>query len=186
MATIPVYITWVAGTVVSASQLQSQIRDAGNFFKARPYCLAFNAAGTSISNNSLSPLPLDGEVEDNDNMHSTSTNNSRLICQTPGVFDAKTYTAWSNNNTGVRLHAVRLNAAGSGSGGTSIVPGVGGQPSGIGAGQIITSLAFTYRFVNIGDYLEMFVLQNNTAPGGALAVGAGAYATGFSLMWAIA
>lgn len=175
MASIPAFVTWVAGSVVSAAQLNSQIRDAGNFQLAKPYCNIFNGAGVATTSAAYSLVPFDAETEDNDNMHSTSTNPSRIICQTPGLYLLNIGVSWPANNALInRRFQSRLNAAGNVANGSLIIAVDSGSASTGSASTGNNNLpqgSFWYRFANIGDYAEMWVFQTSggsiTTMGGA-------------------
>ncbi|GIF71914.1 hypothetical protein [Asanoa siamensis] len=136
-----------------------------------PRCRAWSSAGVASSaNNSLVLVPLDSESYDSASMHSTGTNNSRIVIPSAGTYKVLAQANWSANATGRRAISVRLNAAGSGSGGTEIMlasrapaPASGTQL------QVADELVFAQN-----DYIEMFTLQSS---GGTLTVGGGQYAT---------
>ena len=123
----------------------------------------------------------DSETEDNDNMHSTLTNTSRIICQTTGMFKLTGSAAWAAGTAGIRALQIRLNSGGAVGGGTFIVLRQAAGPA--------TSLAIStpevnipYRFVNVGDYIEMFVEQT----AGSISTVGGATGTYLSALWEIA
>lgn len=183
MATIPTYITWVAGTVVTAAQMNANIRDAGNFQQARPYCNVFNNAGVTCSTSGTYFLvPWDTETEDNDSMHNNAVNPSRITFNTTGVYHITNCSSWASNATGYRGQQLRLNSGGSSAGGTQLqfafVPSIGATAWNGGP-----RMSWYYRAANIGDYLELFVDQTS---GGSLATIGGAVATNFQCMWEIA
>lgn len=167
MATIPVYTTFTAGSVLTAAQLNTQIVTAGAFFLQRPMCSVTNAAGLAGVATGVSTLvPFDTESEDNDSMHSTVTNNSRIIFQTLGWWAITPFSGWASSATGSRALDIRLNAAGASGGGTKLT---GFSVQGAAASDTFQlSLAWRYRALNIGDYFEMFITQNS---GGALSSG---------------
>lgn len=166
---IPTYRTWVAAEIVTALEMNSNIRDGGNFALGKPYCSVYNNAGVSCTTNIYTLVPFDTEVEDNDSMHSTGTNPSRMIFQTPGVFDIDAATDWPSSATGNRQLQIRLNSAGSASGGTFLAQR-DATPNASGGTSVYPTLGMKYRAVNIGDYLEMFIKQVTggtvTSPGG--------------------
>lgn len=181
IATIPVYITFVAGTVLPAATLNSQIRDAGNFQLAKPYCNAYNSAGVACTTNVLTLVPLDTELEDNDNMHSTGTNPSRIIFQTTGLFDIDAAADWPSNATGNRQLTLRLNSGGTSGGGTFIAQR-DATPNASGATSVYPVLSIKYRAVNVGDYVELFIRQ---VSGGSLTAPGGINALFVSALWQI-
>lgn len=179
IATVPVYTTWVAATIVTAAQLNGQIRDAGNFWLVRPYCNVYNNAGLATTSGTLTLVPFDTELDDTDSMHSTVTNSSRIIAQTIGVYRLALSVDWPNNATGERRIMLRLNSGGSSGGGTFICirDTAATNFAGTWTGP---ELNIPYRTANIGDYWEMFIQQNS---GGALTSPGGSYALTFTAMW---
>lgn len=183
MASIPVYQTWVAGTVVSAAQLASNIQAPGNFFLARPYVNVYNAAGVVAGTSGTGVLvPFDTELEDNDNMHAVGTNPSRVICQTPGMFKLAGASDWPSNATGTRRIDLRLNSGGSMGGGTFLALR-SATPNAATGTAVLPEINMPYRFVNIGDYIEMFLTQTS---GGSLTSPGGVNALYLSALWEIA
>lgn len=179
--------TWTDGVVVTAAQLNAQIRDVGNFWLARPTFLGHNNAGVSCTSGTATLLPWDTELEDNDAMHSTVTNPSRVICNTLMLFNLQYSVRWiAATATSVRTLNLRLNAAGASGGGTSLSTRTDAASSTATAGSSVSTFQernFPYRFVNLADYLELFVTQNT---GGALSTDTGARVTAFFAQGSIA
>jgi len=181
VATIPSYVTWVAGTVVTAAALNSQVRDPGNFYLARPYCNMFNNTGVACTNGTATLIPFDTEIEDNDSMHSTVTNPSRMIFNTPGVYLIIPRLSFPSTGTGGRIINLRLNSAGSNAGGTSLLNTTGTPNASNAIGDPTHS--WFYRAANVGDYMEFFATQSS---GGSQTTVTGTLATGIQAMWQIA
>lgn len=100
---IPVFRTWVAGEVVTAAYMNSNIRDAGNFFLARPLAVLRQTVGQSVATSgSGAPLLFDAEDIDSDNGHSTVTNTSRYTAQTTGWYLPSGGVGWTASATGRR------------------------------------------------------------------------------------
>jgi hypothetical protein len=173
VAAIPVYTTFVAGTVVTAAELNN-FNTAGNFWLARPYCDVENTTGPSMVAGTALLVVFDTENEDNDAMHSTSTNPSRIIFQTLGAFMLHPYFRVSTISTFTFTHNVRLNAAGSSSGGSSL-------STITNTGQNQMERNFMYRAQNIGDYIELFATSSGTNT-----LGGGNRVTGCTALWELA
>jgi len=181
VATVPVPTTWVDGTVVHGSDLNTQVRDSVNFLLGPPMCQVNSVSGiASLANATNSAaITFDAETYDNDNMHSIGTNPSRVIIQTLGWFDIQTFIGYAGNATGQRYMQLRLNSAGSATGGTFITS------NGVGVGDahgaaFSPAINITYQAVNVGDYFEIFGWQSS---GGALAITGGQYNTGLTARW---
>lgn len=180
---IPSYVTWVAGTVVTAAALNSQVRDAGNFNIGRPYCSVYNNAGLATATGVSILLPFDSEVEDNDNMHSTVTNPSRITFNTAGVYMILPRLSLPSSANGGRQINLRLNAAGNVAGGTSLIIMQGQQGSSGIAAFGIPAQAWLYRAANVGDYIEMNIQQTS---GGAQTTTTGQWNTAIQALWELA
>lgn len=187
VATIPTYRTWVAGEIVTAAEMNSNVRDAGNFWLGVPTCNIYNNTGVSCVSGTATLIPFDSESEDNDGMHSTTTNPSRVIANTPGLYDIRVALRWLGATaTSTRSLNMRLNAAGSSAGGTSITTKTEAANSTATAGASnahFQERSFHYRFVNVGDYLELFGTQTT---GGALSTDSGLRVVGLQATFMIA
>jgi hypothetical protein len=78
--------TWVAGDVLTAAQLNQDVRDNVSFLANPPACRASHNAGQSVANATLTALALNIEIFDTDTMHDTVTNNSRVTFTTAGLY----------------------------------------------------------------------------------------------------
>lgn len=123
-----------------------------------PACAAFAAAAQSVPNNTDTVLNAGSEDYDNDGMHSTAVNTSRITVQKAGRyrFEARIQFAAGAGNR--RLTTFRINGASSVN---------GDQRSGVGGGFSTFISTFMTRVCIAGDYVEMRVLQDT---GGALDV----------------
>jgi hypothetical protein len=150
VATVPAPITWVTGTVVTAAQLNTNIRDGLNFFVLPPICVLRQTIVQSIPNGTWTGLNMDVEDIDRDNGHSTVTNTSRYTAQTSGWYQAEgTYAyAGGGGSAGYRLAGLRINGA--------VTPfAVNGWATTLGCSTGTAAKAF----LNVGDYLELAVQQ---------------------------
>ena len=77
---------------------------------ATPSCRVFNNAPVTIANAVSIPLPFNSERWDNDAIHDTVTNNTRLICKTAGKYMIVGNITFTLNPTGGRQVGIRLNA----------------------------------------------------------------------------
>lgn len=167
MGNIPVLPTFTAGQVLTASDLNS-LNSALNFWASPPRVLVYKSTTQSITSGTSSTLVTwDTEQFDTDLMHDNATNNSRLICKTPGYYAISAAVAYGANTSGNRTAQVRLNAAGSNSGGTALYDLGIAPPSGAQGTVIIPS--FTYALAQ-DDYIELFSSQNS---GGSLSIQSG-------------
>lgn len=177
MATVPNEDTIAVGTKIAASWGNSDVRDAINFLLNPPNVHVTNTTGLSHTSGTVLLLTWDTEVADNDTMHSTVTNTSRLTATTAGLYAVVARASFASNATGIRTLDVRKNAAGAAAGGTR----VGFDSATAVGGSTVTSVnvADDVR-LSAGDYLEAFGFQTS---GGALALDASAGLTLFQLRW---
>ncbi len=163
MATVPSFRTWVTGEVVTAAELNSNIRDAGNFFLSVPVFEGRQTVAQSIPNSTVTAITLDTESVDTDNGHSTSTNTSRYTPQTAGRFQISGGVTYASNSTGNREADLYQN-------GGSITNGVNNTNA---VSTNVTRLAtrtLTITCNGTTDYLEVYGFQTS---GGALNTFAG-------------
>lgn len=111
MTTVPSYTTFVAGSVLTAAQLNTNVRDAGNFWLARPLCLLRQTSIQSIANNAFTDILFDTEDIDRDGGHSTVTNTARYTSTTPGYLAFSGGVGFASNATGRRGTQWAFNAA---------------------------------------------------------------------------
>jgi hypothetical protein len=108
---IPSYDDWIASERVTGAKLNKNIRDAGNFHKAKPAAFAFvNAAGVTIpvGTAAWTTLSVDAEKFDNDNMFSTA---GRITIQTPGLYYIEGQARYAAGGTGYRAARIQINNA---------------------------------------------------------------------------
>lgn len=182
MATVPVPRTWSVGDVVSAARLNTEIQTALNFVLAPPICSVYTNAGVTIPNGGTFQLMTwDTEVDDNDGMHSTISQTSRIQFNTPGRFELSTHIQLPVSTTTYTLFqiAVRLNAGGVTSGGTGLITAIYDSPGGAGRHQHL----WMSRVFATGDYIEVFVAQTNSAAASRLTDPQGVYGTGLQAKW---
>lgn len=124
---IPTVTTLVAGDKFTATR-HAEIRTLLSFLLNPPECIATNVASTSYSTGSRAIVPLATEDVDtgpsyDGAMHSTSTNNSRVIATTAGRYRLKGRMAWTANNTGRRLLDITKNTGGTFAAGSVVLSG---------------------------------------------------------------
>lgn len=111
MATVPTFRTWVTGEIVTAAELNSNIRDAGNFFLSWPVFEGRQTVSQSIPNTTSTPVAIDVEDVDTDGGHSISTNTSRYTPATAGRFQLSGGISYAANATGARIAELWKNGA---------------------------------------------------------------------------
>jgi hypothetical protein len=158
MSTVPTFRTWVVGELVTASYMNTNIRDAGNFLTAMPVFQGRQTVAQSLATNTGVAINLDTEDIDTDGGHSTVTNTSRYVGQTPGWYRLAGGGSCAANATGARLSWASKNG--------TVIPG--SATAGIPNAGNAMELACKTLFVNLNgttDYVEVDFFQSS---GGAL------------------
>lgn len=171
MGTIPPLPSFTAGQVLTASQL-NQFTTWASYWQNPPMCRASLTADTSgQSSGSWHVVSFDQDDIDNDSMHSTVSNTSRITINTTGYYQITASLSWTNDPSGTREAYVYKNNNGD----TSLSTGTG---------LINTTAAYTSNFITTvlippmifsftaGDYIELYGFQNT---GGTLVIKASTF-----------
>jgi hypothetical protein len=176
VATIPVEITWVTAQLVTAAQMNSNIRDGVNFVLSTPVFEGRQTAAQPIATGTNVGITFDAEDIDTDNGHSTSVNTTRYVAQTAGRFRVGGGVSWVANATGRRAAIWFVNSAATAGSEANMATAVNAQPC-------ATPARSKTLFMNIGDYVELAGLQDS---GGSLNTGsavAGSLQCNMSVQW---
>jgi hypothetical protein len=176
MATIPTFATFGAGEVVTDAKLNTNIKDAGNFFRVRPMCQLSATVTQSVAHNAYAIGVVNTIDVDTDGMADLA--NNKIIIQTPGVYRVSCGTFYASNATGTRYATVRDGAGAAGTGLFYAFEAVPGASTG-GAGPSATRLV---RFT-AGTSLRLELYQNS---GAALSTATPFYLTHFAAEWVAA
>ena len=171
MGTIPATPTFTTSTVLSAADLNS-VCDAIDFWADPPRCNVYRATTQSVSSGSYDLITWDAEdldkVQSGDSpMHDLSTNPGRVYIRTAGRYQIDGQVTWSDNSSSTRRHRVRLNSAGSSTGGTLLLETAQDPLSGIATAVPLPPVEHQLA---AGDYIEVFGYQ---ASGSTLTITAG-------------
>lgn len=90
------------GDILTAADM-TQARDNDEFLIDPPTCSVYNNAAVSTTTAVLTTMAANSENFDNDSMHSTVTNNSRITFTTAGRYLVMACVVWDANTTGERL-----------------------------------------------------------------------------------
>lgn len=94
--------TWVAGETVTASLLNTHLRDNLTELRSSLTCRAYRSTAQSIPNNTNTLLSMDAETSDTPNWHSTSANTDRITPDVAGLYLIVGQVVFAANSTGVR------------------------------------------------------------------------------------
>ena len=173
---VPTTLTAAVGDKITAANWNTYERDAMSFLLSPPRCYVYLTTVPSPANGVETLISWDTELYDTDTMHSTSTNASRLVATTTGLYACSFQVAWTGNATGVRGVHVRKNSAGNVASGTQMARSF--IPTGNISGNSVNCVADLQMTAT--DYLEVFTYQSS---GGALAVVGGSALTWASMRW---
>ena len=117
-----------------------------------PGAHVYNNVNQSAANATLTILSFNSERFDTDNIHDAVTNNSRLTCQTSGVYAISASIAWAANVTGVREMGIYLNGA--------KISSYKLPAASSGATEMNIS---ALHQLNVGDYVQVYGYQTSGA-----------------------
>lgn len=123
-----------------------------------PQARVYNNANLSITNNTVTAATFNSERWDSGDLHSTSSNTSRLAAPITGLYVIGGHVRFAANSSGRRDVFVRVN------GSTQIAVSRNSAPH--ATDDTYLSVATAYR-LTAGDYVELCVFQNS---GGSLNV----------------
>jgi hypothetical protein len=161
MATVPTPYHAVAGTKLSASGFNGGVEDVLDWLlDGYPRVHAYDATGNACLDTTSKLILWDSEGYDNDNMHSTSSNTSRITFTTAGLYDVDIQMMFASAAyTGNTAMDVRMNAGGASGGGTRLINRFFNDT---GTATAVPALRLIRAF-SAGDYIEVFVLQTSGA-----------------------
>jgi hypothetical protein len=146
--------------LVTASYLNGNIRDAGNFLLSVPAALLRQSVAQSIPNGVWTPVTFDTEDLDRDSGHSTVTNTGRYTAQTPGFYLFLYTVGFALNTSGRRQVRMRANGA------DAIVTAIGQDTRTALASWETSANGCGFAYLNgSSDYVETIGFQDS---GGAL------------------
>lgn len=148
--------TWVTAGNYGATDLPAHAAQhvaGGDDLLGGPICQLTKNGTVGISASTLTAVLWAVEVVDNDSMHSTVSNTSRITFTHAGLYDIKVALAWDTlSSSGSRFAWVQLNGAG-----TVLV---GSVASGTGNDPTVHNMAVDY-IATAADYIEVFVYQTS-------------------------
>ena len=148
------------GGTATAALWNTSVRDNINFLVDPPMCQAQRASNQTITSASSTAIAMTGDVFDTDTMHDPTTNNTRITCNTAGVYLFTGTIQFDANSSGVRYLQLWLN-------GTTDIADVG-STSTSATNLTKLSIAFPWQMA-VNDYMEMRAYQ--TSGGGLIVLG---------------
>lgn len=99
MATVPSPRTWTVGELLTASKMNTDVRDGLNFLLSPPIAVLKASAGTSCGTSAHTAIAFAGTEDiDRDGGHSTSVNTSRYTSATAGWYHISSVVAWNSTS----------------------------------------------------------------------------------------
>lgn len=126
------------------------VRSDLEFLIDPPACSIYNSAAQSVANNTATVLTANSERYDNDSMHSTSSNTSRITIQTAGRYLLVSTVLFDADADGFRRVSILHN-------GTTSYGGISGVNDGSNIGVRLT--AVRSLVLAAGDYVEATCLH---------------------------
>jgi hypothetical protein len=162
MATIPTPYVFVAGVKMAATALTAGITAALSWcLTDYPRCRVWQSTNLSMPSATVTLVTWDSESYDNDTMHSTSSNTSRLVATTSGLYEIFINLQFPNATYTQMDLMARKNAAGSSSGGTAITRS--GAAMNFQTSRV-PQLSFK-MFLAAGEYVEYWATQTGAGAG---------------------
>lgn len=147
--------TWVVGEVVTAALMNVHLRDNISFLANPPRC-RLKTSSQPTNNNAWTAVAFTLEDWDTDNMHSTSTNTSRITATTAGIYQIHGIGQWAANATGQRFVGLSKNG--------SVTPNEGRVGGVAPAGTTVPALGITNDVsLSATNWVELMVFQDTGA-----------------------
>ncbi len=171
MAT-PTYRTWVAADILTAAQLNADVRDNGKFVINPPQVSVYHNATQSIPNGTNTILAFNSERYDRSSntastMHDNAVNNSRVTPNAAGIYQVNLSVEFAAQATAAGHRAIFLFFTG------AVPTFIGGShmpmTAAMNSTPPILSISRPWEFNGTTDYVQAYALHT---AGVALNVGA--------------
>ena len=165
--------TWADGDVVTASELNTHVRDNLTELRASQTCRVYRSTAQSISNDTVTLVAMDAETSDAPGWHSTASNTDRVTPTVAGLYLIVAGASFAANDVGSREVSILRN----GTGGQSVASmGRGMDVNIVNSANLTITGVFPAN--GSSDYFGLAVRQNS---GGALNVNGGEFLTWLSV-----
>jgi hypothetical protein len=105
---VPTFDDWAAGEFPSADKMTTNVRDAGNFWRAPPLCVLRRDTDLSIGTSTFVAVTWQTVDVDNDGMFDAGTP-TRITAQTPGWYQLTGAVAFAASAAGLRTAQYKRN-----------------------------------------------------------------------------
>lgn len=167
--------TWADGDVVTASELNTHVRDNLTELRASQTCRVYRSVTQSLNNNTYTLIGFNAESSDVPGWHSTVTNDNRVTPTVAGLYLVVAGASFAHDTTGSREIVIVRNGLGG-----DFVTSAGRSIAVDAAGGLSANLNVTGVFPANGssDYFALAAWQNS---GGALNTNGGEFLTWLSV-----
>lgn len=157
---LPSFRTWAANAILTAAQLNADVRDNGKFLLLPPKCTAYHNATQSIASGTLTFLILNSERYDEESgaastIHSTVTNNSRITPVVAGEYSVDGCVQFAAQATAAGYRGLFLVVNGTTYIGGCYIPAV----AAFNSVPIPISVHRKWKFNGTTDYVQMYVIH---------------------------
>jgi hypothetical protein len=158
MATVPVPRTWTTGEIITAAEMNTEIRDSVNFLLATPRCIIYRSTDRICGSSSTpSAILFDTEITDTDSMHSGS--NTYMVANTAGRYEFILYIHFPSFSSapGTAQCGIALNSSGTWSATSRLNEDtrIMCQDTTLGTSLSIRAV----QYMNVNDQAEFFAAQ---------------------------
>ena len=171
----------IAGSAVNGAKIADRSLGTAEFANSIPVAKVYRNANQSIPNSAYVPLAFGQERYDTDNMHSTSTNNSRIQAPVEGIYQLSASVQWSANSTGTRNLFLVKNGSTPHDCNTETCLIIDDQRPGEISKPIFQHVSTVAR-LDKGDYVEAVVYQSITS-GNLNVISQPEHSPEFSMTW---
>lgn len=152
MATVPVPRTWTVGELLTASKMNTDLRNGLNFLlSGKPLAVLQRTATQSFTNNTPAFVTWNTELIDRDGGHDNATNAQRYTAQTAGWYMITAAVDWVNFSGGSRQISM------SRSGAAQYSEARGASPSSYSSNNLLA----VPLFLSVADYVEISAIQDS-------------------------
>ena len=159
---VPVQRTWTTGEIVTAAEMNSNIRDSVNFLLSTPRCILMESTNVTVADTTTpSKLFWDTEVVDTDTMHFPSAQ-SHMIANTAGRYEFELYLHYPVFTTNIHtVHCgIQQGTDTSWGSGTKLIEDVRQSTGSSSNGFFGTSVSIRAdSFLNANDYVTFWTGQ---------------------------
>lgn len=170
MATVPNPRTWTVGELLTASKMNTDVRDALNFLLVNKPLAVLYTTNTITPNNSFVNVTWNQEILDRDGGHSTSSNTDRYTAQTAGWYRVHCWVSF-NDSFDANVRGLSLSHSADSIIGTNYKT----SPSnGYNTGLNVEAVTF----MSVNQYVTVNAFSRNSQ-----SLGTGATANRFEIEW---